>query len=207
MNLDYDLMLQYVKEALLENDLERQQKSKHSFRSRYQHTLRVLGWCKRIEDDLACDKKILYTSAIFHDVGYSKGQDNHAIESGKIFLDFANKNNFDKDFTDKVFNIIIRHSNKNLLKDPNSSNELIILLEADLLDEEGALGIAWDLMARGAKHSISYNEAFEEIETHSGHILVQDYMVTKKAKEYWSFKQKFVKEFLDNLKYDLFIEE
>ena len=127
MRLDYDKMLDYVKNALLENDLERQQKSKHSFRSRYQHTLRVLGWCKRIEDDLVCNKEILYTSAIFHDIGYSKGQVNHALASGDMFLAYAKENNFDKDFTDKVFNIIIRHSDKSLLKDKNSPNELIIL--------------------------------------------------------------------------------
>ncbi len=206
MNLDYEKMLEYVKEALRENDLERQEKSKHSFRSRYMHTTRVLGWCKRIEDDLECNKEVLYTSAIFHDIGYCKGQDGHAAMSGKMFLEYAKNNNFDPEFTDKVYNIIIRHSNKMLMNDKNSPNELVILLEADLLDEEGALGLVWDLMARGAKHSISYHEAVDEIMTHSGHILNQNFMVTKTAKKYWDEKKKFVKNFIDNLKFDLFEE-
>ena len=206
MNLNYEKMLEYVKEALRENDLERQEKSKHSFRSRYMHTTRVYGWCKRIEDDLECDKRILYTSAIFHDVGYAKGQVNHAVVSAEMFREYAKRNNFDEKFTEDVAYIIYNHSNKELLKDPNSPNELIILLEADLLDEEGALGLVWDLMARGAKHSTSYYEAFDEIKSHSGHILNQDYMVTKKAKKYWEEKKQFVKDFIDALKFDLFEE-
>lgn len=204
MNLNYDKMLEYVKTALYENDLERQQMAKHSFRSRYKHITRVLGWCKRIECDLPVDKDILYTSAIFHDIGYRNGQGEHAIASEAMFREYAKNNNFDKDFTDKVAYIIRNHSDKSLLNDPNSSNELIILLEADLLDEEGALGLTWDLMARGAKHSISYDEAFDEINKHSGHILHQEYMVTPTAKKYWREKQEFVKTFIENLKSDLF---
>ncbi len=206
MELNYEIMLKYVEDQLYENDMERKQKAKHSFRSRYMHTTRVYGWCKRIEDDLECDKQVLYTSAIFHDIGYSKGQLNHAQVSTEMFREYAAKHDFDKDFTEKVANIIYNHSNKDLLNDPNSPNELILLLEADLLDEEGALGLVWDLMARGAKHSTSYYEAFDEIMGHSGHILNQDYMVTERAKKYWEEKKSFVKNFLDTLKFDLFEE-
>ncbi len=206
MIIDFDDMLDYVEKALFENDEERRQKSRHSFRSRFQHTKRVLGWCKRIECDLEVDKNILYTSAIFHDIGYSKGQDGHAYHSSIMFREYASVHSFESEFTEKVAYIIARHSDKSLLKDKNSPNELIILLEADLLDEEGALGITWDLMARGAKHSISYQEALDELMTHSGHILVQDYMVTPTAIRIWEEKKKFVKNFIDNLKYDLFEE-
>ncbi len=206
MELNYDEMLSFVEEVLFENDEERRVTSRHSFRSRYRHITRVLGWCKRIECDLECDSTVLYTSAIFHDAGYSKGQDGHAYNSALIFKKYADDHNFDKDFTDKVYDVILKHSDKRLLNDPTSPNELIILLEADLLDEEGALGLVWDLMARGAKHSISYEESIDEIMNHSGHILNQDYMVTPKAKYYWDRKKKFVAEFLDELKFDLFEE-
>lgn len=206
MNLNFDEMLKYAEVTLYANDMERRERSKHSFRSRYKHITRVLGWCKRIEKDLECDKDVLYTSAIFHDVGYSVNKEGHAKYSAEMFLKYANEHNFDKDFTDKVYDIILKHSNKEYLNNKDSSNELILLLEADLLDEEGALGLVWDLMARGAKHSISYDEALDEIETHSGHILEQDYMVTPTAKMYWNKKKKFVKEFIDEFKFDLFEE-
>ena len=204
MLLDFDDMLSYVKEALYENDKERQEKSRHSFRSRYRHITRVLGWCKRIENDLECDKDVLYTSAIFHDIGYSKGKDEHAIASTAMFREYAEHHNFDQDFIEKVSYVIFNHSDKSLLNSKDVPNELILLLEADLLDEEGALGLTWDLMARGAKHSISYSEVFEEIDNHSGHILNQDFMVTKTAKYYWNKKKEFVRTFINELKHDLF---
>ena len=206
MSIDFDDMLNYVEKALFENDEERRQKSRHSFRSRFQHTKRVLGWCKRIECDLDCDKDVLYTSAIFHDIGYCKGQEGHAYQSNLMFREYAKEHSFSETFTETVANIIVRHSDKRLLNDKNSPNELIILLEADLLDEEGALGLTWDLMARGAKHSISYNEALDEIMNHSGHIIDQDYMVTPTAIKIWNEKKEFVRVFINNLKYDLFEE-
>ena len=206
MNLDFNEMLKFAEEALYENDKERREKSKHSFRSRFKHITRVLGWCKRLENDLVVDKDILYTSAIFHDVGYSQGQDGHAYVSAEMFKEYAKEHGFDSEFTNKVYDVIANHSNKSLLTDKNTSNELIILLEADLLDEEGASGLVWDLMARGAKHSICYEEAIDEIMNHSGHILNQDYMVTPTAKYYWDKKKNFVKEFLDELRIDLFEE-
>ena len=206
MNLDYNEMLEYVKNELLENDLERQRTVKHTFRSRYKHITRVLGWCKRIEDDLECDKDILYTSAIFHDIGYKYGQEEHAVASSAMFKEYAEKHNFDKEFTEKVAYNIFHHSEKKLLNDENTSNELILLLEADLLDEEGALAIVWDLLARGAKLPKDYHEALDEIYGFSGKILDQDFMKTKKAKMYWERKKEFVKNFIDELKFDLFEE-
>ena len=53
---------------------------------------------------------------------------------------------------------------------------------------------------------LSTDESIDEIMNHSGHILNQDYMVTPKAKYYWDRKKKFVAEFLDELKFDLFEE-
>ena len=206
MELNFDEMLEYAKEVLFDDDDEKRVTSRHIFRSRYKHITRVLGWCKRIEKDLDCDKNVLYTSAIFHDVGYSKGKEGHANASAVMFKEYADKHNFDKDFVDKVYDAIIKHSDKNYLKDPNSSNELIILLEADLLDEEGVLGLVWDLMARGTMSPTSYEESIESIMNHAGHILEQDYMVTPTAKYYWDKKKKLVADFLTELKFDLFEE-
>lgn len=206
MKLDFDDMLNYVKNMLVENNAIKPDNPLHQFRSRYSHTERVLGWAKRISVDEECDKDALYTAAIFHDVGYSKGKKDHAHTSSLIFLDYAKKNNFDQDFSLFVADIISKHSNKEYLDDKNSPIELILLLEADLLDEEGALAIGWDFLSQGASHVASYYDAINGLLNHSGHILSQDYMKTKVAKKYWDEKKELVRNFIEELKKDLFME-
>ena len=106
---------------------------------------------------------------------------------------------------DKVNYIIDNHSNKALLKETKNV-ELILVLEADLLDEEGSMGIVWDLLAAG-KTANSYVAAIDAIKSHSSHILSQDFMVTPTAIKVWDEKKNLVKDFISQLYEDLFIEE
>lgn len=206
--MDFDKMLEYVKKTLEENNAIKPPKPNQCFRSRYTHSIRIYKWCKRlVADKPNCNTDILYTAAIFHDIGYSHGKENHAEESAKMFLEYAKENNFDVDFSNEVARIISLHSDKILLKDKNSTDELILLLEADLLDEEGCMGIVWDLLSKGALGCNNYEDSLSEIMKHSGHILNQDYMVTPIARKYWDEKKAFVNEFLEQFASDLFMED
>ena len=204
--MNYDEMLDFVKKTLESTNTIRPNNPYHGFRNRYLHSVRVYKWAQRICDDLDCDREVLFTACIFHDIGYSINKINHALYSEMIFLRYAKAHGFDKEFTDKVGSCIALHSHKELLNDSNIMPELILLMEADLLDEQGALGIAWDLLARGAKGINDYDESIDALKIHSGHILNQNYMVTKKAQMYWDKKKKFVSEFIDELESDLFME-
>ena len=83
----------------------------------------------------------MYTAAIFHDIGYEKEEnDRHALRSGKAFYEYAVAHQMDEEVRKQVERLIYAHSNKSLLKDKNTSLELVLLMEADLLDEEGAMG-------------------------------------------------------------------
>ncbi|MCR5232007.1 MAG: HD domain-containing protein [Acholeplasmatales bacterium] len=204
--INYEEMLLYVKDVLTKSNAIKSKNPYHDFRDRFMHTKRVYEWTKVLHDELPVDENILYTAAIFHDIGYSKHKDEHAKVGAEIFKEYAIKNGFDKDFTLKVYDIIYHHSDKELIKDPNSSNELIILLEADLLDEEGALSIVWDLMALGHMKDKTYYDAIDALK-HTKNILKQDYMVTPKAKKIWESKKELVKLFMNELEKDLFLEE
>ena len=204
--MNYDLMLEFVKEKLEATDGIASKNPLHNFRNRYYHSKRVYEWCKRIHTDLECDLEVLYTAAIFHDVGRGSLKENHAHVGALIFKEYAKNHNFSEEFTNRVYDLIEHHSDKNQIKDKNSSNELILLLEADLLDEEGALGIVWDLMALGKMENKDYYDAMEALK-HAKHILKQDYMVTPKAKEIWEHKKELVRVFIDDLAKDLFLEE
>ena len=203
--MDYLEMLEFVKKTLEENDAIKSKNPLHQFRNRFDHSRRVYEWCKVIHSDLECDLDVLYTAAIFHDVGRFAQKEDHAHVGAEIFKEYALMHNFDASFINKVYDIIDNHSNKDLIQDKNSSNELVLLLEADLLDEEGALGIVWDLMALGAKGDVSYYDANDALR-HAKHILKQDYMVTPIAKKIWEHKKELVREFVKDLEQDLFLE-
>jgi uncharacterized protein len=89
------------------------------------------------------------------------------------------------------------------LEDEKTPLELVILMEADLLDETGALSVIWDCMAEGARGEQSYLNTYRHLEEFSGRILRKSPMKTDKAKEIWSGKQEFLREFLRELAYDL----
>lgn len=199
-------MLEYVHKKLEEANAIQPRNPLHFFRSRFSHIQRVLGWCKRIHTDLLVDEEVLYTAAIFHDVGYSMGKNGHAESSAKIFEEYAKNQGLDTLFIEKVASVIRNHSDKERLGKDLLSNELVLLMEADLLDEEGALGFVWDFMAIGAKGDTTYYDSIEACK-HSAHILEQDYMITPLAKMYWEKKKILVKEFIDALEKDLFVGE
>ena len=99
--------------------------------------------------------------------------------------------------------LILNHSKKELMQNKNTPIELIILMEADLLDETGALSIVWDCMAEGAQEIQSFEKTYKHIKDKSCKILDINPMVTKPGKEIWKKKQTLVKEFIIQLKYDL----
>lgn len=204
----YEEMLDYVNKLLTDNDAIRSNKPHHGFRNRFLHIKRVLEWAKIIARGVSdVNEEILYTACIFHDAGYAYGKVNHALNSGKIFKEYAANKGFDKDFISRVVHCVENHSDKELLKIPNQPIELVLLLEADLLDEEGCMAVVWDLLALGNLGPTDYKDALETLNVHSAHILKQDYMFTPIAKKIWKNKQNYVKNFINNLKKDLFIEE
>lgn len=205
--MDFEKMMSFVKKILVDNDAILDKRHNLSFRNRYEHSIRVFKWVKRLSVDFDnFDYDIALTAALFHDVGYAYGKCDHNIGSSKIFLKYAKENNFDEEFIDKVNYIILNHSNKGMLKD-SKNPEFIIVLEADLLDEEGSLGIVWDLLAAGQKNAMSYLDAIDEIKKHSIHILSQDFMKTPTAIKIWDEKKNLVKDFVSQLYEDLFMEE
>ena len=205
--MDFDAMLKYVEMKLFEHDAIKSRNPLHQFRNRARHSYRVYRWIDVLKTDYPdADLDVCKTAAIFHDIGYAKGKHDHAEKSEKMFRKYAKKNDFDPDFTEKVAYIISMHSEKGLMK-TTDNKELILLLEADLLDEEGAMGIMWDLLSAGKKGVEDYTEAMDELYLHSVHILDQDYMVTPTAIKIWNEKKELVRTYLKAIKNDLFLED
>lgn len=205
---NYDDMFNYVLNVLTENNGIKSKQAKFTFRNRFKHIKRVFGWAKRIMECLDVNEDIVLTAVIFHDCGYSLNlsKEGHALRGANIFKEYALKNCFSEEFINTVYDMILNHSNKELLNKEDISLEMIVLLEADLMDEEGALGLVFDLLAEGTKSPDSYEVVFNEILDHSAHIIDQDFMVTPLAKKFWDEKKEFIQKFIDDLKFDLFME-
>lgn len=208
MILDTKEMFDYVEHILIQNGGLKSKKKHLGFRNRLEHIKRVYGWAERILPGVEnCNKDMVLTAAIFHDIGYTnKDNDEHAALGAELFLKYATKHHMDEYFASCVADLIKAHSNKDLLKLADTPKELIVLIEADLMDEEGALGLVFDLLAEGYREPDSYKTVFNEIMIHSVHILDQDYMVTPLAKKFWEEKKELIRYFIDNLKKDLFME-
>ncbi len=206
MNKKYKEYLSYVKHYLTQHQGMESPNPMHPFRSRFQHTIRVLHWCNRLAEGLeGVDLELLCTAAIFHDIGYGS-QDNeyHARRSAKAFEDYAKTQGLEENFSQQVQFLITNHSNKSLMSEPGTSLEMILLMEADLLDEEGAMGIVWDCMVMGNIHASSYLKAYEHI-MESSNKQEPNPMVTQRAKEIWEQKKQIVSEFAEQLKGDLMV--
>lgn len=185
--MNYDDMFSFVEKKLKENNGNDSYKEHQTFRKRIEHIKRVYKWAEIISEGLDVNMVALKMAVIFHDSGYAYQKHGHAQRGKEIFLEYAKEKNYPKELVDYVGYLILNHSDKSLLNS-DSPIELILLLEADLLDEEGALKILWDAMCIGDKGANSYLDGYNEIISFSGRILNQSPMVTEKSKKIWEEK-------------------
>jgi len=203
-------MFQFIKEYLESNDGQATKSVKVQFRKRSEHTNRVFIWAKRlIEDELNIDKEAVLVSAIFHDVGYAESSDDyskHAEKGALICEKYLIEQGFEAKFIEKVVYLVKNHSKKELMLEKDTSKELILLMEADLLDESGALSIVWDCMREGAQEKQTFEKTYKHISDYSGRQLNGNPMVTEKGKAFWANKQRLVQDFINQLGFDLALE-
>ncbi len=202
----YEKMFQFVNKHLENTDNEASKIGFPGFRKRAEHIKRVFMWAKRlIERESHVNKEAVLVSAIFHDVGYALAEDNakHAEHSAILCKKYLSENGFDTEFTDYVVYLVRNHSNKELMTSKGTPLELILLMEADLLDETGALSIVWDCMVEGAQKIQTYEKTYCHILNYSYKSTIENPMITPTAKDLWENKRKLVQEFVNQLSYDL----
>jgi uncharacterized protein len=208
-NSPYNAIFEYVKSVLKKEDNNAAKTEKFLFRVRSEHTRRVFVWANRLleDNDLpVVDKEALLIAALFHDSGYALSPHSkaHAENSEKIFREYCKSNPLEKE--DFIAHLIKNHSNKDLMKRETTPPELILLMEADLLDETGAMSLVWDCMAEGMQEEQGYVKTYNHMTESSCKLMDENPMKTKKAREYWEIKQALVKDFIKAYAFDLGIE-
>ena len=176
----------------------------------YYHCIRVYNNAMLICKDMDCDKQLVSVASLLHDVDDAKLFDSKDYDNARKIL---NDLNYEKDFIEKVINIIKDVSFKGKDSVIPSSLEGKIVQDADRLDAIGAIGIA-RTFAYGGNHNrliydpsikpnlnMDYNQYKNANNPTINHfyeklLLLKDMMNLEKSKEIATHRHKIMEDYL-----------
>ena len=132
----------------------------YPFRSRFEHTMRVYRWAIKLQSKLGGDLDIIVLAALLHDVGWDDERP-HGEVGAEIAVNYLDSLGVDPQKIAKIGEIIMIHEEKDT--DADLSLECRIVMDADLLDEVGAISVLWDSMATAIEDEASYKRAYYRI--------------------------------------------
>ncbi len=154
--MNYSEVIDFVKKKTA--DVARS--TDYPFRNRYEHIMRVYRWAIRLQAKLGGDLDIIVLAALLHDVGYEEGRPHEEV-SAEIAVEYLDSIGVDPEKIRRVGEIIMKHEDKETEDD--LTLECRIVMDADLLDEVGAVEIMWDCMATALEPEASYKRAYYKI--------------------------------------------
>ena len=179
--------------------------------SKFGHTLRVMTWAKRLYENASFKQEVsfddLMIAAIFHDIGYSSAADleYHARESARLCREYLKMKGFPEERIGKIGEMVALHSEKYRMREPDIDRGLLLLMEADLLDDMGAMSIVMDCRIEQAKNPQGGFECCaDHIRAYSvRHIAGENPLVTPYARKKWEEKKELVTTFSRSLDEDM----
>lgn len=196
--MDYTKVIEFVKEQTAING----RPPNYPFRSRFEHIMRVYRWAIKLQAKEGGDLEIIALAALLHDVGWDENRE-HGEVGAEIAVDFLDSIGYDVDKIARIGEIILRHTDKDSQED--FSLECRIVMDADLLDEVGAIGILWDSMATACEDEASYKKAYYRIKNY--YRINQPKIrrcKTESGRIEYMRRMKIVGEILDELERELF---
>lgn len=175
--------------------------------SRSQHIKRVYNWMLKLYDEYEykdnVDLASLKIATIFHDSGYGNiNREDHAITGSNICRNYLSEHNYPIEQIDFICDLIKHHSDKDKLME-EISIELILLMEADLLDDTGAHGIVMDIWVEALSENPTFESMLEHIERFTYKTMQYNPMRTEAGKRIWNEKKKLTNDFYNGYKEDL----
>lgn len=176
----------------------------------YYHCIRVYNNAMLICKDMDCDKQLVSVASLLHDVDDAKLFNSKDYDNARKIL---NDLNYEKEYIEKVINIIKDVSFKGKDSVIPSSLEGKIVQDADRLDAIGAIGIA-RTFAYGGNHNrliydpsikpnlnMDYNQYKNSNNPTINHfyeklLLLKDMMNLEKSKQIATHRHKFMEEYL-----------
>lgn len=210
-NPQYGEMISFVRSILENTNTESGEAKKEIFYSRFEHTLRVLGWMLRLYEMSSIKDRIRYEdviiATIFHDVGRPSADINntsHAEAGVPITREYLTGCGFDKERTEFICELVRRHSDKHLMGKEEVDPNLMMLMEADLLDDMGALGVVMDcIITKGRNENATFTDCYDHIMRFTDRIQHDNPMYTPEGRRLWDDKTELVEDFVRALERDL----
>lgn len=214
---DYSGMLSFVEQTLGEGRTEGEREiGMHKLEfgySRFEHTKRVLGWTKRLYDATPDKTGLRYeelmAAAIFHDVGRgvsARTGESHAQAGVPITRDWLLSNGYDPPRAEYIAGLVGAHSDKGRMRDPDIDRNLLMLMEADLLDDMGLLGIVMDtLIVRARKEDAAFYDCYDHYERYTHPMQHDCPVVTPEAKAFWDAKTESTDRFVEQFRNDILL--
>lgn len=204
-----DDMANYVKMMLDSYDTAGNPRKTKIKYSRFEHTMRVYKWVQRLyaaypkRSDI--DWEALSIATIFHDIGYcdEERRKKHAEYSAELCRKYLQDKNYSSVKTEYICDIISRHSDKEAMFD-EIPEELILLMEADLLDDTGAQGLVMDVWLEAACEAVvTFESHLAHMERYTLKIMQDNPMRTAEAKKIWDEKKLLTEAFVASYREDL----
>ena len=204
-----DDMIAYVKDLLVRYDTSGNPRKLKIGYSRFEHTMRVFKWMQRLysayPDNNIIDLEALSIATIFHDVGYCDIENgkHHADASAEHCREYLRNNQYPLEETDFICDIISRHSDKQTLHD-DIPKELILLMEADLLDDMGAQGLVMDVWLEAVcEEDVTFQSILKHMEKYTLQMMQDNPMRTEEGRKIWDEKKKLTEAFVRSYREDI----
>lgn len=154
--MNYAEVIEFVQKQTSENG----RPPNYKFRSRFEHTMRVYRWAIKLQSKLGGDLDVIVLAALLHDVGWDEIRP-HGEVGAEIAVEYLDSLGVEPEKIAKIGEIIMIHEDKD--SDKELSLECRIVMDADLLDEVGAVSVLWDSMATALEDEASYKRAYYRI--------------------------------------------
>ena len=171
----------------------------------------MLGWSKRLYDATPDKAGLRYEdlmiATIFHDVGRAvsdrSGVD-HAKAGVPLTRDWLLSAGYAPERAEYIAGLVGAHSEKWRMHDPAIDRNLLMLMEADLLDDMGLLGIVMDTMiVRARKAEATFYDCYNHYERYTHPMQHDCPLVTPEAKALWDEKTESTDRFMEQYRKDI----
>ena len=201
-----DDIISHVSAALEKYEINSPRKQKIRY-NRFDHTMRVFKWMLQLYK--ACPEKenidfdSLAVATLFHDIGYCEDCEDHAKPGAVLCRKYLEGKRHSPEKTDFICDLVSHHSDKETLFQ-QIPMELVLLMEADLLDDTGAQSLVMDTWFEViGEEQATFESILEHMEAFSVRQMQDNPMRTEKGKQLWEEKRRLTEAFVEAYREDL----